>query len=137
MIKQKISAWGKSYFQNFREHPGKATVALVLQILFAVGWVGFFYMVFKDFANTVIPGTTDPKSNIYAECVDIVAYTIVYTYIFYRLLPLMFANDKMLRHRVYAFLISAAAAFFLPDLSLAPFLPDSWQEPVFTAFWAD
>lgn len=136
-MNNKITLYYQNYVQNFREHPAKAAAELVLQILFLIGWGCFFYMVYKDFTNIVIPGKTDPKSNIYWDCAEIIVYTVVYIYIFFRLLPMMFAGGKGLRQRAYAFLISAGAAFLISAFSLEPFIPENWHEVEFTAFWAE
>ena len=123
-----ISAWGKNYLQNFREHPGKATVALALQIVFLIGW--------KQYTLFVIPGIVPGKGNVYANVAFVVLITIVGIYASFRWAKMLFANDSPLRQKLLAvagsvLCIPAALLLWIAISELPIFDGD-----IYTSFWA-
>ncbi len=134
-MKDKIIAYGKEYTSNFKQNPLSATAVLIMQIIFVLGWGVYFYYILGNIITIVIPGQSGPKSNIYVECADIIIQTLVYTYIFCRLFPNMFAINKGFRLKLYAILISAVFALISGEFSIARFIP-RFSDNVPTAFWA-
>ena len=128
-----ISAWGKNYLQNFREHPGKATVALALQIVF---WGHFYYFLYKQYTLFVIPGIVPGKGNVYANVAFVVLITIVGIYVSFRWAKMLFANDSPLRQKLLAvagsvLCIPAALLLWIAISELPIFDGD-----IYTSFWA-
>ena len=134
-MKDKIITYGKEYVSNFKQNPLSATAVLIMQIIFVLGWGVYFYYILGNIITIVIPGQSGPKSNIYVECADIIIQALVYTYIFCRLFPNMFAVNKGFRLKIYAVLISAVFALISGEFSIARFIP-RFSDNVPTAFWA-
>ena len=131
-----ISAWGKNYLQNFREHPGKTTAALALQIVFLIGWGHFYYFLYKQYTLFVIPGIVPGKGNVYANVAFVVLITIVGIYISFRWAKMLFANDSPLRQKLLAvagsvLCIPAALLLWIAISELPIFDGD-----IYTSFWA-
>ena len=124
-MKDKIIAYGKEYTSNFKQNPLSATAVLIMQIIFVLGWGVYFYYILGNIITIVIPGQSGPKSNIYVECADIIIQTLVYTYIFCRLFPNMFAINKGFRLKLYAILISAVFALIRESSALRVLYPAS------------
>ena len=134
-MKQQIATYFREYRENFRQKPFQTAAVLILQILFLLGWAAYFYYTIKHYANVIIPGKSEPKGNIYIETIDYTLELLIYAYVFIKLWPLMFDNNKQLRWRFTALLISflMAVAFLADIFDVQNFL--SHTPIVRNAFW--
>ena len=132
-----IVSYCKNYLQNFREHPGKTTVALALQIVFLAGWITFFTFMARQYVRYIIPGITEPKGAIYSETFSQTVISVLFLFFIYKAGKVIFANDSKLMPKFAVLTLSllcAAVAFPLQIWleHLVFFLPDTN-----IAFWAD
>ncbi len=134
-MKQQIATYFREYRENFRQKPFQTVLVLILQILFLLGWAAYFYYTVKHYATVIIPGKSEPKGNIYIETIDDTLELLIYAYVFIKLWPLMFDNNKQLRWRFIALLISFLMDLILifNPLSISDFLPK--QPDISEAFW--
>ena len=123
-----IVSYCKNYLQNFREHPGKATVALALQIVFLIGWV-FFFALFCQFCGEAVGGYfTDGEQyhgNFYLKAAVRLAYGLVLIWLFIDLAEMFFAATGGLKQKAKVIGLSLLAAAFVAAVELSLLF---WQE---------
>ena len=105
-MKQQIATYFREYRENFRQKPFQTAAVLIMQILFLFGWGLFFYYLSLQYIRYIIPGISEPKGNIYVETINGILQLIVFSYVVVKIWPLMFDNNRKLRWRFIALLIS-------------------------------
>ena len=134
-MKQQITTYFREYYNNFKQKPLQGSAVLAMQILFLLGWGMFYTYLYRLYTSFIIPGISQPKGNIYVETINCILQLLIFTYIFIKIWPLMFGNEKKLRWRFTALLISfLMAVIFINDIfNVQIFMPHT---PVIReAFW--
>ncbi len=134
-MKQQIATYFREYRENFRQKPFQASIVLILQILFLLGWGLFYYILIGQYIKYIIPGKIESKTPIYPESIFFIFISILYSYCFYKFFKIMFSNRYSTRAKIGVFLASVSFSILAYPLhigihSLFSFLPDTN-----TAFW--